>query len=220
MPKIVPHKPFLMIFYGAPGSGKTYFARQFAEEVQAANLQSDRVRSELFEKPHYDQQENNVVAQLMDYMTEEFLSAGLSVIYDTNAMRTVQRKALKEIAMKYGAIPILVWFQVDIESAFARNIKRDKRRADDRHAAAWDRTTFDNLISYMQNPDYREDAVVASGKHHFTTQRNIIMSKMRDKGILQAQDYVSNLVKPGMVNLVPPSNIDRADITRRNISIY
>ena len=219
MSKIVPHKPFLMIFYGAPGSGKTYFARQFAEEVQAANLQSDRVRSELFEKPRYDQQENNVVAQLMDYMTEEFLTAGMSVIYDTNAMRTVQRKALAEIAKKHGAIPILVWFQVDVESAFARNIKRDKRRADDRHAVGWDRTTFDSILSYMQNPDYHEDPVVASGKHHFSTQRNIVMSKMRDKGILLVQDYAGSLAKPGMVNLVPPSSIDREDMTRRNIYI-
>ena len=218
MAKILPHKPFLLILYGYPGSGKTYFSRQFAEEVQTANLQSDRVRSELFEKPRYDQQENNVIAQLMDYMTEEFLSAGLSVIYDTNAMRNVQRKALREIAKKHNAIPILVWFQVDVESAFARNVKRDKRRADDRHAAAWDRTTFDSIISYMQNPDYHEDPVVASGKHHYQTQRNTVMSKMRDKGVLQVQDYVSNLAKPGMVNLVP-TNTDHIDSSRRNISI-
>ncbi len=218
MSKIVSQKPFLLILYGFPGAGKTYFARQFAEEVQAANLQSDRVRNELFEKPRYDQQENNVIAQLMDYMTDEFLNSGVSVIYDTNAMRVSQRKALRELARKHNATPILIWFQIDVESAFARNIKRDRRKTDDHYAAAWDRTTFENVISYMQNPEYHEDPIVVSGKHSFSTQRNTTLSKLREKGILQMKDYAANLAKPGMVNLVP-TNSGRVDMTRRNISI-
>jgi predicted kinase len=69
MAKIYPTKPFLLLFYGYPGAGKTYFARQFCTNVQAAHLQADRIRGELFENPRYDQQENDVVRQLMDYMT-------------------------------------------------------------------------------------------------------------------------------------------------------
>ena len=217
MTKIVPSKPFLLILYGFPGSGKTYFSRQFAEDYQVANLQSDRIRAELFEEPKYDQSENNVVAQLMDYMTEEFLSAGLSVIYDTNAMRTSQRKALTEIAKRHGAVSQIVWFQVDIESAFARNIKRDRRKADDHYAAGWDRTTFESIVSYMQNPDQKEQPIVISGKHYYSTQRNAIIAKLKDKGVITSKEYTSNLPKPGMVNLVP--NQGRIDMTRRNVTI-
>src|SRR5665213_3533770 len=79
MAKIYPTKPFLLLFYGYPGAGKTYFARQFCDNVQAAHLQADRVRGELFEKPQYDKQENEVVGHLMDYMAEESLAARLSV---------------------------------------------------------------------------------------------------------------------------------------------
>lgn len=218
MSKLIPQKPFLLMLYGYPGSGKTYFARQFAEEVQVANIQSDRIRNELFEKPRYDQQENNVIAQLMDYMCDEFLNAGVSVIYDTNAMRHTQRRALRELARKHHAVAMLVWFQIDVESAFTRNIKRDRRRADDHYAAGWDRTTFDSIISYMQNPEYHEEPIVVSGKHNFTTQRNTTLAKLREKGILQIKDYASNLVKPGMINLIPPSP-PRTDLNRRNISI-
>ncbi len=206
------------MFYGFPGSGKTYFGRQFAEEIQAAVIQSDRIRNELFEKPRFDQQENNVVAQLMDYMAEEFLSAGLSVIYDTSAMRHVQRKALREMAKRHNVTPVLVWFQIDIESAFARNVKRDRRKADDHYAAAWDRTTFESIVSYMQNPEYHEDPIVISGKHNFSTQKNTVVSKLSNKGIIKTHDYASHLAKPGMVNLIPPA-IGRVDMTRRNISI-
>src|SRR5665213_4330415 len=111
MAKIYPTKPFLLLFYGFPGAGKTYFARQFCENVQAAHLQADRIRGELFEEPRYDKQENDIVTQLMDYMTEEFLSAGLSVAYDTNAARVKQRRMLYDLARRYGAQPLLVWFQ-------------------------------------------------------------------------------------------------------------
>src|SRR3954471_22587560 len=113
MAKIHPVKPFLLFFYGYPGSGKTYFARQFCENVQAAHLQADRIRGELFEKPRYDQQEDSIVTHLMTYMTEEFLSAGLSVAYDVNAATAKQRRNIVNLALKHRAQPLLIWFQMD-----------------------------------------------------------------------------------------------------------
>ena len=218
MAKIYPTKPFLLLFYGYPGAGKTYFARQFCENVQAAHLQSDRIRGELFDPPRYDKQENDVVAQLMDYMTEEFLSAGLSVAYDVNAMRVKQRRALYALAYKYHAQPLLVWFQMDQETAFTRNVKRDRRRADDKYAAHWDRTTYDSIIAHMQNPQPNEDYTVISGKHLFNMQQSAVLGKLRANGVLTSDEAGSRIIKPGMVNLVPKSQ-GRVDMTRRNISI-
>lgn len=217
MAKIYPNKPFLLLFYGYPGSGKSYFARQFCDNVQAAHVQSDRVRAELFENPRYDKQENDIVNQLMDYMTEEFLSAGLSVAYDVNAMRKKQRKALYDLAYKCHAQPLLIWFQMDQETAFGRNVKRDRRRADDKYSAQWDRTTFDNIVSHMQNPGPGEDYLVISGKHLFNMQQSAVVSRMRAKGILAHEDTNAKVIKPGLVNLVP--NQGRFDASRRNISI-
>jgi len=218
MAKIYPSKPFLLMFYGFPGAGKTYFARQMCENVQAAHLQADRIRGELFEKPQYDKQENSIVQHLMDYMTEEFLSAGLSVAYDVNAMRSGQRRALAAMAHKYRAIPLLVWFQMDPDTAFSRNQKRDRRRADDKYAAHWDRTTFEEILGRMQNPKSSEDYVVVSGKHLFNMQQSAVIGKLRNMGALSEDDANSRVVKPGMVNLIPGSH-GRVDMTRRNISI-
>jgi len=218
MAKIYTTKPFLLLFYGYPGTGKTYFARQFCDNVQAAHLQADRIRGELFENPRYDKQENDIVRQLMDYMTEEFLSAGLSVAYDVNMPLAKQRHRLYDVARKYGAQPLLVWFQMDQDTAFGRNVKRDRRRADDKYAARWDRTTYESIIGQMQNPTLSEDYAVISGKHLFNMQQSAVMSKLRAKGVLGKDDANSRVIKPGLVNLVPQHQA-RYGVNRRNISI-
>lgn len=218
MGKIYPTKPFLLLFYGYPGAGKTYFARQFCDNVQVAHLQSDRIRGELFENPQYDKQEDAVVTQLMNYMTEEFLSAGLSVAYDVNALRSKQRRALYDLAYRCHAQPLLIWFQMDPETAFARNSKRDRRRADDKYAAALDREAFDKILAGMQNPAASEDYAVISGKHLFNMQQSAVVSKLRSIGALGSGDASSHVIKPGLVNLIPKSQ-GRVDNSRRNISI-
>lgn len=219
MAKIVPVKPLLVQMYGYPGSGKTYFARQLCEHIQAAHVQGDRIRYELFDNPRYDKQENDVIIQLMDYMTEEFLNAGISVVYDTNAMRITQRHALRETARKAHAQPLLVWLQIDVDSAFSRTTTRDRRRSDDKYAAPMDRTTFDNLAGYMQNPQNTEDYIVISGKHVFKTQYSAVMKRLHELNLISSNEIVSQVAKPGMVNLIPNPTAGRVDMTRRNIMI-
>lgn len=219
MAKITPAKPFLLMLYGFPGAGKTYFARQLSEKMQLAHVQADRIRAELFETPRYDKEENDVILQLMNYMTGEFLSAGLSVVYDVNMMRASQRRALRDMARKAGAQPLLVWLQIDTDTAFTRGQKRDRRRVDDKYAAQLDKPTFDNIAAHMQNPSTTEDYAVISGKHVFTTQFSAVARKMRELGIISLNDTGANLPKPNLVNLVPSPTAGRVDMTRRNIII-
>lgn len=219
MNKLTLNKPTLIILYGFPGTGKTFLARQLCEDMSAAHVQGDRIRFELFEEPRYDHQENEIVEHLMTYMAEEFLSAGMSVVYDINTARTGQRRALRDLARKVKAATVLAWIQIDVESAFDRVIKRDRRKTDDRYAMALDRTTFESLISQMQNPESNEDYVVISGKHNYQTQRNAIIKKLYDMGLINTDNANSRVVKPGLVNLVPSPTAGRVDATRRNIVI-
>ena len=219
MNKLALTQPTLILLYGYPGAGKTFLARQLCEDLQAAHVQGERIRYELFNEPRYDRQENEIVSHLMDYMTEEFLNAGMSVVYDINAMRLSQRRELRDMARKCKAQTVLIWFQIDLESAFVRVAKRDRRKADDKYSLPLDRETFNSLASGMQNPANSEDYMVVSGKHTYGTQRNSVLKKLYDMGLISRDNANNKVVKPGLVNLIPNPAAGRVDPSRRNITI-
>jgi hypothetical protein len=155
----------------------------------------------------------------MEYMTGEFLSAGLSVIYDVNALRLAQRRNLRELARKAHAQPVLVWLQIDHESAYLRLNSRDRRRADDKYAGPSDRSTFERIAGNMQNPQH-EDYIVVSGKHTFDSQLSAFLKRLRELGLVPGTEEVNTkVVKPGLVNLIPNPAAGRVDLSRRNITI-
>lgn len=207
------------MLYGYPGAGKSYFSRQLCEQLQAAHVQDERIRHELFEKPRYDKQENEVVAHLMDYMAEQFLEAGISVVYDTNAMRASQRRTLRDAVRKAHAEPVMIWVQIDLESAFGRVAGRDRRRTDDKYAMPLDRTTFDKLTTNMQNPLREEDYIVISGKHSFKTQQSSVIKRLREMGLITPEEISDKVIKPELVNRIPNPAAGRVDLSRRNIVI-
>jgi predicted kinase len=213
------NKPLLIMLYGFPGAGKTYFSRNLSEDLECAHVQSDRIRHELFEEPRFDKQENEIIMHLMDYMTEEFLSAGISVIYDTNLVRKSQRVAIRNMANKKHAQTLLVWFQIDPDTAFKRLNKRDRRKADDKFALDYSEEDFRRYASHMQHPEPTEKYVVLSGKHTYESQKSAIFKKFMDMGLMSNDGIKSTVAMPGMINLVPNSSNGRVDMTRRNISI-
>ena len=218
MQKITTNQPVLVLLYGYPGAGKTHFANQMAEYISASHLHADRIRHELFNQVRYDKEEDSIVEHLSHYMAEEFLRAGVSVIFDADASRQSQRRALREIARKTHAKPIQIWLQIDLDSARQRLGSRDRRKTDDKYARIYDQEIFDRHVGRMQNPS-NEDFIVISGKHTFNTQRNAVIKYFYQQGVLSADSISSNVVKPGLVNLVPNPQAGRVDLSRRNIII-
>ena len=209
------NKPVLIILYGFPGSGKSTFAKQFSEEIGAVHLHADKVEAELFDgNTNIEQQ-----PQFVQYMTHELLQARVSVVYDGSTARLAERRSLRAIAVSAKAATILVWFQIDADTAFHRTQNRDRRKTEDKYAKEYTQDSFENALARQQNPE-GEQYVVISGKHTFHTQSAAVLKKLYELSIISSiQAAQANLVKPELVNLVPQKFGGRVDMSRRNISI-
>lgn len=213
--KTFPSKQFIIFLYGYPGAGKTAFARQLAEDMNLAHLQQDKLAQELYGENN--EKTYKAARSAMNYMSREFLRTGASVVFDTEVYRVAERRALREAVRKAKAIPVLVWLQIDPETAYNRGQKRDRRMTDNHYAKKYSPSEFKAVMERMQNPD-NEDYVVISGKHTFNTQKAAVYKKFYDLGILNPAQLSQNTVKPGLINLVPQNN-SRGDVARRNINI-
>lgn len=214
--KILPVKPFLLLLYGYPGSGKTTFARRLAEEMAIVHLQTERFQHEIHEAT--SGQASGMTQTLLEYMTKEFLRSGVSVALDTNVTKKNERQKLRKLAKDLRVQTALVWIQIDPESAFGRTQKRDRRKSENKYAAEYSSSDFQRLVNESQNP-VGEDYVVISGKHTFHTQRRAVMKKLYELGLLSQESATQNLVKPELVNLIPKHFSGRGEFPRRNISI-
>lgn len=213
-------QPTVIYLYGLPGSGKSFVSRQLSEILGLAHLSSDRIRYELFDEPRHDKAEHQVVTNLMNFMTEQFLNAGVSVVYDMSVSRLVDRRALRDLARRHNAKELMVWIQIDPETAFSRSANRDRRKADDHYASALDQPTFEQYMRVMQNPQ-NENYLVISGKHLFNSQKTAIVRRLSEMGVIGDDSLDHKIAKPEMVNLVSRAQAQagRVDMSRRNIVI-
>lgn len=213
-------QPTIIYFLGMPGVGKSYVARQLSELLGAAHVSSDRLRFELFSEPRFDKGEHMVITRLMDYMTEEFLGIGRSVIYDISVSRVQDRRELRELARKRGAKELLIWIQTDIDSAWARAQNVDRRKVDDKYRSPLSRPVFEQYVRLLQNPQH-EQYLVLSGKQMFETHKSAILRRLKEMSLLDIESLNPQVGKPGLVNLVSQAQAQagRVDPNRRNITL-
>lgn len=211
--KIILKKPFILVLYGFPGSGKTTFAKQFCEEFGMVHLHEDQIKQEFFGS---DQVYPKIQQKAINYLAGELLRCGVGVVYDSaNSSKTKHRKTIKELAKKNKAEVITVWFQIDPDTAYYRTQHRDRRKTEDKFANTYTEASFRTALEAQQNPGQGEEYAVISGKHTYRSQRSAVMKKLYDLNLIEATQMNHKVVKPGLVNLIP----SRGDISRRNISV-
>lgn len=117
------------MFIGVPGSGKTYFATRLTDKLAAVRLNSDGMRLAIFGSLEaveevYNSSDrkrvNDYVFGAMDYATEQLLSGGVTVVYEAIQRTYDDRRKMRELADRTGAISVLAWMKVDTETAVQR----------------------------------------------------------------------------------------------------
>ncbi|MFN3404517.1 MAG: AAA family ATPase [Cytophagaceae bacterium] len=86
----------IIIVFGLPGSGKSYFAERLALKIGAVYLNSDRVRKELEATPGYSMEERLKIYEILLEKTKEAKRIATGVVIDASFFSHNLRKQFAE----------------------------------------------------------------------------------------------------------------------------
>lgn len=171
-------RPQMLMIIGNPGAGKSFFARQFSETFDAPVVAVDRIRYELFAKPTFSSDENDLVGRMAHYFTDELFKTKRSFVVDGGCNARADRVRLNQLAQKAGYDVHTIWVQTDLATCRTRALKRNpKRSVDDQYIPSIDDKTFESLVRRFTEPS-REQHIVISGKHTYNTQAKMVLRKL------------------------------------------
>lgn len=170
--------PTIIEVVGLPGSGKSFFASQFAETFGAPIVSRDQIRWMLFAHHTYSRDEESMVNQVADMMTGELLKTGKTFVIDGGYNSRTARNQLKTLAKKHNFRVMTVVVQTDEPTARLRSLKRKNNKDIDRFKQPLDSQTFASQVKTYQPPVVDRNHVVISGKHTYNTQARIVLKKI------------------------------------------
>ncbi|MCL2280422.1 ATP-binding protein [Candidatus Saccharibacteria bacterium] len=178
--------PLVIVVVGLPGSGKSFFATQFAASLGAALVSEDKIRWVLFAHHTYSDDETVVVKQVANMLTEELFKTKKTFVLDGGYNDRATRTVLGTQAKKAGYDVLTIVVQTDIPTAKQRSFKRNAKRAGDIYKQSLDANSFETQSKKYHTPLRTDKTVVISGKHTYSTQANVVMKK-----ILEAQGVIA-----------------------------
>ncbi len=156
-------KPYAVLVFGAPMSGKTTFADQFSARFNAPFLNL----SELHDQFGISRKVAlNLIAQISKCKQTLVIEGGL----DTERQRNEIRRMLSQA----GYAPILVWIQTDLNEIKHRMRHRYNKLEEAKIALA-------NSYKKIEAPSDDEDPLVISGKHTFQTQCKNVLNGLSER---------------------------------------
>lgn len=182
-------QPLLVLVVGIPGSGKSFFARQFSESYKFFYIDSGRYESELESLQLSHEEISTVAKKLVNSTYEQALKSFRHIVLEGPFGSEKERDEVLSKAKKAGFGTLVVWVQTDDQTAGYRALNRDRRRADDKYSLQLSEEEFGAAKKSFQKPNpKRETLVVVSGKHDFKSQGVIVLKKIASlyvKGIGQ-----------------------------------
>jgi len=173
-------KPHLIIMVGIPSSGKSFFAEHFAETFKAPIVSYDIIRKEFFSNPSFNDEEDEMIRKVSNYILSEFLKTKKTVIFEGQTDLRAERFEIAKGARSAGYDPLFIWVQTETMTSRRRATKSSPERP------AMTVDEFDLKLKKFNPPNKNEQFIVISGKHNYASQLKIIL-----KHLIQPRPEVS-----------------------------
>lgn len=171
-------RPVAILMIGAPGSGKSFFARQFADMFSSPLVSFDAIRNELYQDPNYTPEEEGFVTRIAAQMSEQLFKTHKSFIIDGGMNSRTARYEVSRIAKQNGYDTLIVWVQIDERTSLARSQRRQNGRPEDKLSRPLTPEQHQRLTKAFTPPNARDNVLVISGKHTFSTQARILLKRL------------------------------------------
>lgn len=171
--------PMIIEIVGLPGSGKSFFATQFAKTFGAALVSEDKIRWTLFSHHTYSANENAIVTQVADLLISELFRTKKTFVLDGGYNTSAARHRLATVAAKQGYRVLTIVVQTDEPTSRRRALKRSTKKPGDIYKQSLTDEQFNQFKAAYEEPaTTASDVVVISGKHTYSTQAKIVLKKM------------------------------------------
>ena len=178
MKKLELNSPLIIIMMGLPGAGKTFFARQFANNLNLGYISEDRIRHDIFIEPKFSNEEQATIRRVMGYMIEELSRVKKHIILDGRFLSASERQKIHQVLIGAGYQSLTVWVKTEEDLAKRRASRRDKRKPDDKYNSPVNAGEFESTKGSLEKPQEKENFSVISGKHTFKSQSETILKRI------------------------------------------
>ena len=129
-------EPVFIVVSGLPGTGKSYFCSQLAEQLPVVILETDALRKALFLSPTYSSPESSRLFRACHLLIERLLKQGISLIFDATNLSEGYREHLYSIADHLDVRLVLVRVEAPPEVVYDR-LKTRQENAGSKSDADW-----------------------------------------------------------------------------------
>ena len=151
------NKPYAILVFGAPMSGKTTFASHFSDTIKAPYFNFPELQTKY-------RLSRKLALEIIRNITKGQAPFIIEGLLDTESDRDEVRKLLTDA----GYCPALIWVQTDLNA-----IKQRMRHA--YHTLAEAKAALASSYEHIEAPSEAEKVLVISGKHTYQTQcKNVV----------------------------------------------
>lgn len=159
--------PHLLVVVGLPGSGKTFFAKQFSKTFGAPYIEHAMI--------HHLSGDADSAGAIWQYMLEQLITTKQTLIIEGSGASKIERREIAAFARKHGYEPLFIWVQTESSTAKARATKgvAGQKPLISRSDADYDADAkqFEPLL-------VTEPYLVISGKHTYASQAKNVLKKL------------------------------------------